>query len=123
MAKDVHDDVLDAALNYIKTNCDKQVLCSAEPTTYTEANVTFNLAEVAMADADFTIAAGATSGRKVTPGAKSANASGTNTATWVAWLDTSASKILAKTTVTSIALTSGSTVNFPTPSYTIPDPS
>ena len=89
----------------------------AEPTTFTEGNVTFALADVAMAGADFSIANGDGAGntpRKVTTAAKNAvpvDASGT--ATHVALLDVTNSLLLAVTTCTSQALTSGNTVNFP----------
>lgn len=49
MAKIVHDDVLDGALNIIKNNCTRMVACSAQPTTYTEGNATYALADVTMA--------------------------------------------------------------------------
>jgi len=91
--------------------------CSSEPTTFTEGNATFKLADVAMAGADFTIAAGDGGGnvaRKVTMGAKnSVPVDTTGTATHVALLDTVNSLLLLVTTCTSQALTSGNTVNFP----------
>jgi hypothetical protein len=70
MAKSVRTAVLDLALNQIKNNDNRQVICSAQPTTYAELT-TFKLAEVAMAAGDYTLANGDTSGRKVTMGAKS----------------------------------------------------
>ena len=71
MAKSVHDDVLDGALNIIKNNCTRMVACSAQPTTYTEGNATYALADVTMTGTDFTNANGDTNGRKTTVGAKS----------------------------------------------------
>ena len=47
------------------------IACSAQPTTYTEANATYALADVTMAGGDFMKSNGDTSGRKVTMGAKS----------------------------------------------------
>lgn len=92
-------------------------VCSAEPTTFTEGNATFKLADVAMAGADFTIAAGDGAGnvaRKVTMSAKNAvPVDTTGTATHVALLDTVNSLLLFVTTCTSQGLTSGNTVNFP----------
>jgi hypothetical protein len=41
-------------------------ICSSEPTNYTEATVTFNLASQAVTGGDFTYAAGDVSGRKWT---------------------------------------------------------
>lgn len=123
MAKRVNTNVLDAALNVIKTGisgvgpCNKQVICSAEPTNYTEANATYKLAEVTMTGTDFTLANGAGGGntpRKVTVGAKSGVSVGTSgTATHVALIDTVNSVLLLVTTCTSQALTAGNTVNIP----------
>jgi hypothetical protein len=82
MAKSVHDDVLDGALNIVKNNATRQVACSAEPTTYTEGNATYALADITVASGDFTAANGSTSGRKLTVGAKTGaliDASGTAT--------------------------------------------
>jgi len=67
MAKWQNDDMLDAALNYVKTNCDEMILCSAQPTTYAEATVTYDIADVAMTSGDFTGPIhGDDSGRKIT---------------------------------------------------------
>ena len=102
MAKSVHDDVLDQALNYIDANATRMTACNAQPTTYTEGNATFALADVTMAGADFTVANGDTSGRKVTVGAKSGvTIDTTGTATHIALLDVTNSKLLYVTTCTS----------------------
>lgn len=117
MAKRNHPDVLDGALNVVKNNVTRMVLCSAEPTTFTEANVTFMLANVTMATGDFTLANGDGAGtqpRKVTVAAKSAvSVTNSGTATHVALLDVTNSKVLEVTTCTSQAVTAGNTVNFP----------
>lgn len=123
MAKTVHDDVLDGALNIIKNNVTRMVACSAQPTTYTEGNATYALADVTMASGDFTIANGDTNGRKVTVGAKSTvTVDVTGTATHVCLLDVTNSKLSYVTTCTSQALTSGNTVNFPAWDIEIADP-
>ncbi len=101
----------------------RQTACNAQPTTYTEGNATFALADVTMASGDFTIANGTTSGRKTTMTAKSAvPIDTTGTATHVALLDVTNSKLLYVTTCTSQALTSGNTVNFPAWVIEIADP-
>lgn len=124
MAKSVHDDVLDGALNVIKNNCTRMVACSSEPTTFAQANATYALADVTMAAGDFTIANGDTSGRKVTVGAKAGvTVDATGTFTHVALLDVTNSKLLYVTTGTSQALTSGNTVDFPAWKIEIADPS
>lgn len=123
MAKRVNPDVLDLTLNGFKTGsgttgpANLMTVCSAEPTTFTEGNATFKLADVAMASGDFTLANGDGGGntpRKVTMGAKSTvPVDTTGTATHVALLDTANSKLMEVTTCTSQGLTSGNTVNFP----------
>lgn len=125
MAKTVHDDVLDGATSVIKTNCTRQVACSAQPTTYTEGNATYALADVTMASGDFTQANGDTNGRKVTMAAKTGVLIDTSgTATHVALLDVANSKLLYVTTCTSQALTANgsNTVNFPAWDIEIADP-
>lgn len=52
MGKAMNDAGADAALDYW-TAADKQVACSAQPTTYAEANATYALSDVAMAVGDF----------------------------------------------------------------------
>lgn len=123
MSKSVHDDVLDGALNIVKNNCTRMTVCNAEPTTYTEGNATFALADVTMASGDFTAANGDTSGRKLTVGAKSAvPVDTTGTANHIALLDVTNSKLLYVTTCTSQALTSGNTVNIPAWKFEVADP-
>jgi hypothetical protein len=113
MAKYLHPTaVLDGLLDKIATGTIMTV-CSAQPTTRTEAVTTYALADVVMAGGDFTKANGDTNGRKVTVAQKAAvpiDASGT--ATHVAICD--GTNVLLVTTCTSQALTSGGTVTIPT---------
>lgn len=123
-AKSVNDIVLDGALDVIAT-CTRMTACNAEPTTYTQGNATFALADVTMAGGDFTKANGDTSGRKVTVGAKSGVLIDTSgTATHVALLRVSDTVLLYVTTCTSQALTANgsNTVNFPAWDIEIADP-
>lgn len=123
MGKRVNTEVLDKALDVFKTGggtlgpCTRMVACSAEPTTYTEANATYALADVTLSGTDFTIAAGDGAGntpRKVTIASKSGVTVDTSgTANHVALLDVTNSKLLEVTTCTSQALTAGNTVTFP----------
>jgi Flp pilus assembly protein TadG len=123
MAKTVHDDVLDGALNIIKNNCTRMTLCSAQPTTYAEGNATYALADVTMAAGDFTAANGDTSGRKLTVAAKSAVPVDTSgTSNHVALLDVTNSKLLYVTTNTSQAVSSGGTADIGTWKIEIADP-
>jgi hypothetical protein len=124
VAKYVHDDVLDGALNIIKNNCTRMVACSSQPTTYAEGNATYALADVTMTGADFTNADGTVSGRKTTVGAKSGvTVDNSGTFGHVALLDVSNSKLLYVTTGTSQVLTAGNTVDFPAFKIEIRDPS
>ncbi len=114
MAKSAHTDVLDGMGNYIKSNCTRMVACSTQPTTYTEGNATYALADVTVATGDFTLGAYATTGRQLTVGAKTGvtvDASGTFG--HVAYLDVTNSKLLYVTTGTSQVLTAGNTCDFP----------
>lgn len=123
MAKRTSTAMLDKALDCIKTGsgvvgpCNKMVVCSAEPTNFTEANTTYKLAEVTMTGTDFTLATGDGAGntpRKVTSASKSGvSVAVSGTATHVAWIDTANSVLLEVTTCTSQALTSGNTVTIP----------
>ena len=125
MAKIVHDDVLDGALNIIKNNCTRLTVCSTQPTTYTEGNATYALADVTVDSTDFTAANGDTNGRKLTTAAQTGvliDASGT--AAHIALLDVANSKLLYVTTCTSQALTANgsNTVNVPAFDIEIADP-
>lgn len=93
MTKFIHDDVLDAALGYIETNCNKLTVCSQPPTTYTEGNATYALGD---AVPGFTGPAnGDVSGRKLTVDAVSgADVDSSGNANHVALLDTANSKLL-----------------------------
>ena len=125
MAKKVDNSVLDAALNEIKTNCTRMVVCSAEPANYTAANTggANNLGDVTMINGDFTVSDGDTSGRKVAVASKSGvNVDVTGTATHVALLDVTNTLLLYVTTCTSQALTSGNTITFPAWDIEIADP-
>ena len=124
MAKATPDAVLDKILDEIAT-ATRMIACSAQPTTYTEANATYALADVTMAGGDFTKANGDTSGRKVTMGAKSSVLiDATGTATHVALVRVADSTLLYVTTCTSQALTANgsNTVNFPAWDIEVADP-
>lgn len=112
MGKSTHNDVFDAAHNYVKDNCTKITLCSQEPTTFAEANATYALADVTVDSSDFTIADGDVSGRKLTVAAQSGVTVDTSgTSNHVALLDVANSKLLRVTTHTAQALTSGNTAD------------
>jgi len=124
VAKSVHDDVLDAALSYIQTNCTRICACSSQPTTYTEATVTYELADVIVDTTDFAIANGDTNGRKLTVSAQT-NVTVDNSGTYghLALVDVANSKLLYVTTGTSQVLTAGDTVHIPAWDIEIAEPS
>lgn len=70
MAKFVPDTTLDAMLDVIADNVDRIDICSTQPTNYTEATSTYSLGNTTVtagtAGADWSIANGDTSGRKLT---------------------------------------------------------
>src|SRR3546814_3792953 len=64
MGKSVHPDVLDGALAVVRDNATQMVALNGEPGSYAAA-VSGALASATMDSADFTLAAGATSGRRL----------------------------------------------------------
>ena len=123
MAKSIADSVIDLALADIAT-ATRMVLCSAQPTTFTEANATYALADVTMAPGDFTGPAnGTVSGRKITTAAKPGVAVDvTGTATHVALLDVAGTRLLAVTECASVSLDASGTVDIGSFAYEIGDP-
>lgn len=123
MAKYLHDDVLDGALNVIKNNATKLCICSTQPTTYTEATTTYKLAiKTGLTSADYTGPADHTSGRKLTVNAQSTiSVDLAGTAEYVAVTGTS-SVLYAVTTCTSQALSLGNTVSVPAWIISMGDP-
>jgi hypothetical protein len=122
MTKTLHDDVFDAALNYIETNGDEIWLCSAAPTNYTEASSTYALGSDTPT---FTGPAnGDASGRKTQVDAVSgASVTGTGTATHIAICDSGNTKVLAVVSLASSqAVTSGNTFNLTAFDIEIADP-
>lgn len=124
MAKWANDSMMDAALDYVRANCDQMIACSAQPATYAEATSTYALADATMTvNTDYTLGNGDTSGRKIAVAAKTGvtiDASGT--ATHVALVKTGDTTLRYVTTCTSQALTSGGTVDFPAWDIEIADP-
>lgn len=121
MAKFASNDVLDALLDKVATGTILTV-CSAQPTTRTEAITTFKLSDVAVDGTDFTKADGDVSGRKVTVSQQDDVPVDSNgTATHVAICD--GTDLLYVTTCTSQVLTSGNTVTVPAWKIEVSDPS
>jgi hypothetical protein len=62
--------MLDAALNWVKTNCDHVYVCTSQPTTYAQASSSYKLGGASYASVG-SPANGSSSGRKVTVAAAS----------------------------------------------------
>lgn len=123
MAKTVHDDVLDGALDVIKQNVKSMSACAGQPANAAAAAA--GLAIVSVSSDDFSIADDSTvGGRKVTVAQKATVAVvSTGVADHVALYSTAADKIYYITTCSSQALTStANTVTFPAWTITIGDP-
>lgn len=114
MAKSVHNDVLDQSLNYMKNNGTRRCMCSAEPTTYTEATSTYKLADLDITSTDYTGPAdGDTSGRKLSVNQKTGvTIDTTGTVTHEAIVDVTNTKLLYVTTVTPTSVTASESRTF-----------
>ena len=66
MAKYQNDSMLDAALDWIKTNVKATCVLTAQPTLLSECSASTHLAVAALTTASFTLGNGDVSGRKVT---------------------------------------------------------
>ena len=121
MGKTANDDVLDALLSEVGDNANLLCACSAEPTSRTEAVATYMLATVALSSVDFTLADGASGGRKTTIASKSGiTIAGNGTITHLAIVDNTV--LYFVTTTSSQVLTSGNLLNIPTWTITVNDP-
>jgi hypothetical protein len=108
----LNDRVFDLGLNVLDTEANRLDICSAEPTTYTQATSTLSLGNASgggypgvAAPAD-----GTPNGRKVVLNAVvTGNITATGTATHWALTDTVNSRLLATGPMTSQAVTSGGT--------------
>jgi hypothetical protein len=123
MAKVLHDDVLDAALDKVAT-CTHLTFCSSQPANYA------GISAVALATVTLTagdgqgdyVVADDTSGRKLTVGEQTGmTPSGDGTVTYAVLDD--GTTLLAATTVTSQAVTTSQTWNSPAFKIAIADPS
>lgn len=138
MAKNVHDNMLDAALNYLE-NANRLIVLSAEPTgasAYTNVTTAydssgFKLASAVISAADFTGPAnGDTSGRKMAVGAQSSMSidgvatSANATHVCLAKISSVASSqmVIYTTTCTSQSLTGSNKVNTPSWDVELRDP-
>jgi hypothetical protein len=121
MAKWCNDDVLDAALDEIRDNCNLLILCSAQPTDRNDAVNVVNLADVAMISTDFTKADGTVSGRKLIVAEKyTVTVDHNGNATHIAMVD--AARLLYVTTCPTKAVVTTEPVNILTWDIEFRDP-
>ena len=121
MAKVLSDACIDGGLTYFATATEITV-CSAEPTTYTQAHTTYMLVNHALTGGDFA-AADDTSGRKSTLAAQSGlSVTNPGTAIYIALTITGTTTLVGYTTCTSQVLSAGNTVNIPAFKWNIADP-
>jgi hypothetical protein len=120
MAKTINSNAVDASYDYIRVRATAITVCSAQPTTYTQANsstgANYMLAKVAITSTGFTIAAGDAGGssRKMTTQQKTGvSVTKTGAAKFIAWIGSTASILLAVTTCTSQTITTGNTLTIP----------
>ena len=123
MAKELHNDVFDAALDKVAT-CTVLSFCSAQPANYAGIAAVKLVSVVLTAgdgNGDYVVAEGDASGRKVTVGAQtSMTPSGNGTVTYAVLDDTAT--LLAATTVTSQAVLTSQTWDSPAFDIEITDP-
>lgn len=121
MAKSVHNDVLDDALDRVATCTRMDVTSDAG----TPINLTNSLANVTMTagdgGGDYVIGEGDTNGRKIAV-AQQSDVSITATGTALHVVLSLSGTIIVTTTCTSQSLTSGGSVTIPTFDYEIADP-
>jgi hypothetical protein len=111
MGKWVADAVLDGALQVI-SGADRMLALSAQPVDFAGV-AALRLAEVTMGGGDFSLSAGAGSGRRVAVAAKAGVAvSAAGTADHVALVNVATSRLLYVTTCPPQALAPGGTVSF-----------
>lgn len=123
MAKELHNDDLDAALNEIAT-CTNLTFCSAQPANYAGIAAVKLLSTTLTAGdggGDYTVADGNTSGRKVTIAAQTGMVPTANGTVTYAVLDDGVTLHVA-TTVTSQAVTTAQTWDSPLFVVEIGDP-
>lgn len=102
----VNTDVYDAALDELAT-ANALVLCSAEPTSYAEANATYALARVALSGGDFTVEAGdgPAGARKLTLAGKTVVGENDGLATHFALIRTGDTTLLHRNAMTNVGIT------------------
>ena len=120
MARWTNDLVLDAALDYV-ADTDLICICEGQPTTFTEATVTNNLASIGITSGCYTKADGA-SGRKATLAVSGGTVSTSGSANYMAVVKSSTSALVYIWTLTEQYLTAANTNTTPELYAEIQDP-
>lgn len=128
MPKFSSDNMIDAALDYVKNNCDEMRVCTSDVLTTGTPDATkiqgasALTGAITMAPGDFTHADGDVSGRKTTVAAKSDQLiTATGDADHIVLLD-NGTEVLYMTTVTTQSLTDTNNVSIPAWDIEIRDP-
>lgn len=124
MAKYSCDEMLDPGLSYLRANTDKMFVCSAYPTTYTEASSTYVLASVDIELGYWTGPYSDVDNGRVL-GLKSffnVIASGTGQRNHVAFCNSTQTKIIHVTECTNEYMESGANCYIPETAITYPQP-
>ena len=113
MAKSTAQRLIELAPNDIIANGDRLCYCSQEPTTFTEATVTFKLADLDITPGDYTgPVAGDVSGRKITVNGQSGiDVDSSGNADHIAIVDIGGAELMHVSDFTQQALTAGNTIN------------
>ncbi|MFW6001816.1 MAG: hypothetical protein ACOCQD_00590 [archaeon] len=127
MTRYLHDDAIDASLEYIADNGDKLTVCATAPNTFTEATVDNMLMETTLTtgdgNGDYTIGDYSAGGRKLTVSAQNdVTVDSSGTADHFAIVDTTNSKLLLVTPCQSMELTAGNTENLNSFDWVSKDP-
>lgn len=110
MAKYINTAIMDAAFVWFQQNVSRIGIATAQPTNYTDFG-TYAVGTLAMASANFTLAAGDTSGRKCTMAAATIAVGTSGTVNHIAFVGTAGSgTLLFVGTCAPTAVTSGGTV-------------
>lgn len=108
----IADAVLDAQLQHIIDNTDRQVIVSADPVNFAGV-AAVTLAATAMIGGDFTLAAGLVSGRRLQIGAKTGITPTANgTGTHIVLVDDTNSRILLQVPIPNTVLSTSVNTDF-----------
>lgn len=121
MARYANPLMLDAALDYL-ANTDKLCICQGQPTTYTQAISTYNLATIGITSGSFTKSAGVVSGRKSTISSASGSCAVSGSANHMAVVNSSASALVYVWVLTEQYLVAGNPITTPALYAEIQDP-